>query len=265
MSRKAENISIVFIGAGNLATQMALAFLKQEGIDITQIYSRTEKSAKELADKCKCAYTNDILDIRNDADYYIYAVKDDALGELIDNISIDTGIHAHTAGSVPMRIFEKKRTNHGVFYPLQTFSKNKSVRFDNIPIFMEANSDEALRNLTHLAQKISSKVTTCNSTQRQAIHLAAVFCCNFTNHLFNIADNILKSNELPFEYLLPLIQETVDKLQTLSPTDAQTGPAVRYDKNVISKHLKALENMPNEQTIYELLSKNIHKTNKLTN
>ncbi len=253
--------TVIFIGAGNLATQTALA-LKEKNIPILQIYSRTEESAKSLADKCDCNFTTNIQEISNQADIYIYAVKDDVLPELIENNPIKTGLHVHTAGSVSIDIIKGKKDNFGVFYPLQTFSKSKRVKFDNIPIFVEANSEVNLSKLKKLGECLSNNVIECDSTQRQSLHLAAVFSCNFTNHLYSIAADILEKNQLSFEYILPLIKETVNKLDVLTPNEAQTGPAVRYDTTVIDKHLKALSKMPEEQHIYELLSKRIYEAKK---
>lgn len=250
--------TVIFIGAGNLATQTALA-LKEKNISILQIYSRTEESAKSLAEKCDCDFTTNIQEISDQADIYLYAVKDDALPDLIQNNPVRQGLHAHTAGSVAIDIFKDKKDNFGVFYPLQTFSKSKQVKFDNIPIFVEANSEENRATLKMLSECLSNNVVDCDSKQRQSLHLAAVFSCNFANHLYSIAADILKNNQLSFEYILPLIKETVDKLEVLTPEEAQTGPAVRYDTTVINKHLEALSEMPEEQHIYELLSKRIYE------
>lgn len=253
--------TLVFIGAGNLATQTALA-LYNRGFQILQIYSRTETSAKSLAEKCNCSYTTDISQINKTADIYLYAVKDDALAELIERNPVSTGIHAHTAGSVDISIFENKKPNYGVFYPLQTFSKNKSVIYENIPIFVEANSNENLTVLESLGRSLSCKVEHCDSNQRQSLHLAAVFSSNFTNYMYQIADKILTEHQLDFNAILPLIHETTEKLNTLKPVEAQTGPAIRYDTKIINKHLDALKNMPEEQELYALISKMIFNSVK---
>jgi len=256
-----NKLSVALIGAGNVATQTALA-LQEKGISILQVFSRTEQSARTLAEQCNCSFTTDTKAISPEADIYLYAVKDDALPSLIRQINITKGIHIHTAGSVPISVFEGFRQNFGVFYPMQTFSKSKQVKFDNIPIFVEANSAQNLEVLDGLGKKLSNTVIHCNSAQRQALHLAAVFCCNFTNHLYKITDDLLKQSNLPFEVMLPLIQETVDKLRYLTPAEAQTGPAVRYDTTVINKHLDALKEMPDEQALYTLFTERIHDAAK---
>jgi predicted short-subunit dehydrogenase-like oxidoreductase (DUF2520 family) len=256
-----NKLSVVLIGAGNVATQTALALQAKE-VSILQVFSRTEQSAHLLAEQCNCSFTTDTNTISREADIYLYAVKDDALPSLIRQINVTKGIHIHTAGSVPMSVFEGFRQNFGVFYPMQTFSKSKQVKFDNIPIFVEANSAQNLEVLSGLGKKLSNTVMPCNSEQRQALHLAAVFCCNFTNHLYKVTDDLLKQSNLPFKVMLPLIQETVDKLHYLSPAEAQTGPAVRYDSSVINKHLDALKEMPDEQALYALFTQRIHEATK---
>ncbi len=251
-------MKVVVIGAGNLATQLGL-HLKQSGCDILQVYSRTEVSAKALGNLLYVAYTTDITKLSPEADIYIYAVADDILPELIKQMPVVKGLHVHTAGSIDMSVFEGSKENFGVFYPMQTFSKNKKVNFFEISIFVEANTDSNLQILRNLASQLSEKVIDCDSKQRMSLHLAAVFSCNFTNHLFHLASNILKKNELDFKLMLPLIDETIEKLQVLTPAEAQTGPAVRNDQTIIDKHIEALKNMPEEQKIYKLLSENILK------
>jgi predicted short-subunit dehydrogenase-like oxidoreductase (DUF2520 family) len=251
-------MKIVIIGAGNLATQLGLN-LKKRGCDIIQLYSRTESSAQALSELLQAPYTTDITTISPEADIYIYALKDDILPELIKQMPVGTGLHVHTAGSVDVSVFKGIKENFGVFYPMQTFSKNKRVNFSEIPIFIEASTDADWQILRELASQLSDKVIDCDSKQRMALHLAAVFSCNFTNHLFHLASNILKENELDFKLMLPLIHETIEKLQFITPAEAQTGPAVRNDQTIINKHINALVDMPEAQNIYKLLSENILK------
>lgn len=253
-----QSSKVVLIGAGNLATQLAHALL-ENGHHIIQVYSRTEQSASALATQCSCTFTTALNEILPQANYYIYSVKDDALPELISAVNSDFGIHMHTAGSVDMSVFTQSKSNFGVFYPLQTFSKNKSVKFDNIPIFVEANSDANLRKITLFAGSLSSKVIPCDSKQRMSLHLAAVFSCNFTNYLYQVAAQILEENKLDFNLVLPLIEETTAKLKHLSPVEAQTGPAVRNDQLTMNKHVEALQDMPALASLYKLLSNNILK------
>ncbi len=251
-------MNIVVIGAGNVATHLAEA-LKNAGENIVQVFSRTELSAKTLADKLRTAYTTDISNIERNSDVYIYALKDDALAEIIEQMPTKNGIHLHTAGSVPMSIFAQKKTHFGVLYPLQTFTKSKKVDFANIPLFIEASDDKTEKTLHDLAQKISKKVYCANSTERGRLHLAAVFACNFVNHLFAIADELL--GDVPFSELLPLITETVAKAQTMPPKDAQTGPAHRGDTATMEKHLQLLASNKAWQTIYRNISDDIMRCN----
>lgn len=257
-----QQASIVIIGAGNLATNLALALI-EVGHVISQVYSRSEESASVLAQKCASTYTTNINDIFSQADSYIYAVKDDALPEIIQSVSVHSGLHLHTAGSVDMSVFSGSKASYGVLYPLQTFTKNKPVKFDNIPIFVEANTENGLQKLHQLANSLSNEIIDCDSTQRFAFHLAAVFSCNFSNYMHQVAARILAENNLDFKLLLPLITESVAKLQQLTPAEAQTGPAIRQDKVTMNKHLLLLSEKPEEYNLYQLLSNSISRKNKL--
>lgn len=251
---------IVFIGAGNLASNLAKAFFDQQ-IKIAQIYSRTEDSARTLAEIVEADYTTTIENIITDADIYIVALKDDALTELMPRIIAgkENALMAHTSGSLPISIWPDSVKRKGVLYPLQTFSKQRKVDFRNIPVFVESNnaSDNAL--LKELAGRVTDKVCELSSEKRRQLHLAAVFANNFTNHMYALAEKLLKQSDLPFDYILPLIEETEKKVHLLSPKEAQTGPAVRYDEKIINKHLELLSNEPEMQDIYQLISKSIHR------
>jgi len=252
---------LVFIGSGNLATQLALV-LSEKGYPVLLVYSRTEESAAALAGKINCPYTTDITLLDARADVYICALKDSALQAVLSQASFHDKLVLHTAGSVPMDILSEYTANYGVFYPLQTFSKSRPVDFSNIPVFIESNSPENFSVVKSLADSISNVVYEADSEQRKKLHLAAVFACNFTNHLYAIAAKIVKENgDFPVEVLLPLIDETAKKIHALSPLEAQTGPAVRYDKNVIDKHLEMLNSDKDVQQIYDLISKHIYTVN----
>lgn len=247
---------ITFIGAGNLATNLALE-LYEKKIEILQVYSRTEDSAKTLAEKVKSEFTTDLRKISAKADLYIISVKDDALHWVTENLNLGNKLVVHTAGSVPMSVFERNFENYGVFYPFQTFSKEKKVAFAEIPIFLEANSGENRKILKQLADKISTKVQFVNSDQRKITHVAGVFACNFTNHLFAIAEEILNKHNLGFNVLQALLSETLKKALTNSPKIVQTGPAVRNDEKVMNEHLAMLRENTTFAEIYSLLSKSI--------
>lgn len=259
-------MNIVIIGAGNLATQLGLA-LKDAGQEVVQVYSRTEESAKLLADRLSCAWTISTNDILEDADCYIFSVKDSVLELLITEVckKISKGTFLHTAGSMPYDIFKAKVKCYGVLYPLQTFSKERKVDFKEIPIFIEGSTVEAYRRLQMLAELLSPKIYPLTSEARRYLHLAAVWACNFTNHCYTIAQDVLEREQIPFEVLLPLINETARKVNEVKPNKAQTGPAVRYDRNVIEKQINLMESSPLQQELYKLLSKSIHKMNSNKN
>lgn len=249
---------IVMIGAGNLATQVAIA-LQQSGNEIVTVYSRTESSAQQLAQKLACSYTTQLNEVATNADLYLFAVKDSALSEVLAQMPSTSGVWAHTAGSMPLAVFEEvHHAKCGVFYPLQTFSKERNVDMSVVPIFIEGCSDDVSSYLITVAQTLSSHVYNANSTQRRGLHLAAVFACNFTNHMYHLAAEILAEQELPFEALLPLIYETATKVTSMTPQEAQTGPAVRYDENVINKHISLLQDNRLKE-LYTSLSNNIHR------
>ena len=253
---------IVFVGAGNLATNLALA-LREKGFSIAQIYSRTETSARTLADRVQAAWTTDLEKLIPDADLYITALKDTALVELLPEIvkGREGRFFVHTAGSVPIDLWKTVPglEHYGVLYHMQTFSKARRVSFENIPVFIEAGTAEDTEILTKIARTFSRNVQAVNSAQRQALHLAAVFACNFANHCYTLSEKILAENGLSFDVMLPLIEETTAKLRQLSPRAAQTGPAVRYDTNVMDKHIATLSGHPELQTLYRLMSRSIHR------
>ncbi|MDD4198958.1 MAG: DUF2520 domain-containing protein [Paludibacter sp.] len=246
-------MKVVFIGAGNLATHLSRA-LQQAGEQIVQVYSRTMTSASELATLLNVPYTTNLDEIITDADVYFYAVSDDALESLVQLPLASNAIHVHTAGSVSMDVFIGKKSNYGVFYPLQTFSKTKQVDFKTIPLFIEASSPEVEAELFKIAHKVSEQVYRTNSEQRLKLHVSAVFASNFVNHLYQIASDVVKSANLPFEVLKPLILETAEKVMFLSPEQAQTGPAKRNDQGVINKHLETLDEHPALKKLYQDLS-----------
>jgi predicted short-subunit dehydrogenase-like oxidoreductase (DUF2520 family) len=252
-------MNIVMIGAGNLATQLALA-LKEAGQNILQVYSRTEIHAQELAVKIGCAWTHHIDEISKKADIYIISVKDDAIDRIAASVcgNSQDAIFIHTAGSVPMEIFKDHATHYGVLYPMQTFSKNRHVDFRPIPCFLEASDTQTMEQLHQLAGSISDNVELADSEKRKKLHLAAVFACNLTNHCYRLAERVLETEHIDFRLYLPLIHETANKVSTMSPKDAQTGPMVRYDTGVMNRQLELI---PDERTrqIYRLMADSIHE------
>lgn len=254
-------MEIVLIGSGSVATHLGLA-LQSKGITIKQVFSRNPANAGNLAKKLQTSFVADISDLYMDADIYIYALKDSALKSVLRKMNIPNGIHVHTAGSIPMSDFEGFTSKFGVLYPLQTFSIQKEIDFSNVPICIEACSAEIQQTLIDLAKLLTDKIYVVSSENRKKLHLAAVFACNFTNYMYDIAGQILEDSGLEFEIIQPLIVETANKVKTLSPYAAQTGPAMRFDEKTISRHLHMLNRFSNLGKIYNLLSKEIYKRHK---
>ena len=250
---------IVFVGAGRLATNLAVA-LKEKGHRIEAVYSRTRESAEALASLVGCPAVTDIRQLPQEADAFILSVKDAVLADLIVQLADgrEGQTFFHTAGSVPMSVFGSHR-RHGVLYPMQTFSKERRVDFARIPFFIEGSEPETLQMAHRLAASVSSEVHELDSEARRFLHLAAVFACNFTNHCYALSAEILEKHGLPFSVMLPLIEETARKVEALPPRQAQTGPAVRYDENVIEAQKQLLADTPAMRDIYDLMSKSIHQ------
>ncbi|MFI3240267.1 MAG: Rossmann-like and DUF2520 domain-containing protein [Bacteroidales bacterium] len=248
---------VVILGSGNVATHLVAALAKY--VDIVQIYSQTVANAQKLADLIGCSnYSNQIGDIVADADIYLFIVKDDAIAMLANQIKVDnpTALFIHTSGSVSADVFANVSSNYGVLYPLQTFTKGVDVNFAEISIFTQGNKPESKLIVDKLASYLTTKVYTADSELRRKLHIAAVFACNFANHMWDIADGIMQREELPFDVLLPLIQSSIDKIKRITPHDAQTGPAVRGDKEITNKHISMLTGAESE--IYKLISENIY-------
>lgn len=252
-------MKVTLIGAGNLATQLGKS-LKKAGVIISQVYSRTEDSARTLGELLEAEWLTDIKALRDEADIYIFSVKDSVLCELISEVCKSRGdkLFLHTAGSMSMSCFEGKALRYGVFYPMQTFSKSKDVDFERVPVFIEGNSIETEDVIRSLANKLSQRVIRLSSADRKYLHLAAVWACNFTNYCYTVASDILGEHGIPFDVMLPLINETTEKIQKISPKEAQTGPAVRGDRNVMSKQLELMNGKEDLQELYKMLSREIN-------
>lgn len=252
-------MKVVIIGSGNVATHLSLAMASLEGIEICQVYSPTEAHAEILAERLNCDFVTNPTQIRKDADVYLFALKDQALETVIRAVPANNGLWLHTSGSMPMQVFAGYTERYGVLYPLQTFSKSREISFRGIPLFIECHREEDKNCLEDLARRLSGKVCELSSEKRRSLHLAAVFACNFTNHIYALAEEILAKEGLSRDYLFPLIDETAAKVHELPAQEAQTGPAIRYDENIINKHLGMLADDPDVQTLYRLLSQSIHK------
>ena len=251
---------VVLIGAGGLATNLGQA-LHEAGHELMAVYSRTMQSARLLADKLGCKATNDLGTLPLEADVFIVSVKDAVLDTVISQLAKgrEGQLMVHTAGSMPMALFEGKTRHYGVLYPMQSFSKERQVDFNDVSIFLETSDEQSLATLKVLANSISPKVYELSSEERKYLHLSAVFACNFVNHCYALSAEILERLGLPFSVMLPLTDETARKVHQLQPKDAQTGPAVRYDQNVISMQNQLLADQPEMQQIYELMTKSIHQ------
>lgn len=250
---------IILIGSGRLATHLGPA-LCRAGHEVLQVYSRTQKSAEALATLTKSEAVTDLEQVVHDADVYICALKDDVLPTLLPSLckGREEALFLHTAGSVPMDIFQPYARHYGVLYPMQTFSKERQLDFADIPVFIEADSATTFSVVEALASSVSHTVTPLSSDDRRYLHLSAVFACNFVNHCYDLAGMLLEEHGIPFGTLLPLIDETARKVHELSPREAQTGPAVRYDQAVITRQSQLLKGLPKD--IYDLLSQSIHQT-----
>lgn len=255
---------IVILGAGNVATHLSLA-LNKSGYDIQFVYSKTLNSAKNLAQKVNANFTDDIKKIPGNAEFYIISVKDDAIVEIIRHLTIESGAVVHTAGSISMNIFEGLYKNFGVIYPLQTFSKSRNLDFSEIPICVEANNSDLENKLFNLSECLSKNVSVVDSEKRKMLHLAAVFACNFVNHMYSVATEILGDANIPYDFLKPLIKETATKALDSDPRKTQTGPALRNDQNVIQKHIELLKAYPEFENIYKFVSESIYKLNQKNN
>jgi predicted short-subunit dehydrogenase-like oxidoreductase (DUF2520 family) len=246
--------TIVFLGFGNVNFHLIITLYKHNKDSVIQVYNRSKINLnKELS---KIPFTTDLSKIK-EADLYIIGIPDDAIAAFSETLPLKNKLVVHTSGSVSMEALSK-RNRKGVFYPLQTFSKNREVNFNTIPICIEAKEEADLELLTNLGNSLSEKVVEIDSDERSKLHLAAVFVNNFVNHLYAIGDDILGNNELSFDLLHPLIEETASKVKTLSPSEVQTGPARRGDQKTIEKHLHLLKEGP-ESELYQQLTESLMK------
>jgi len=247
-------INIVILGGGNVAYHLTNALLQNSAVNVVQVYNRSIEKINTF--KNSTSITNNLSDLK-DADIYILAVSDNAISELSSALNLKNKLVVHTSGSMAMEEL-KSVSNKGVFYLLQSFSKERKIDFSTVPICIEAETDADLQLLETLANLISKNCYRINSNQRASMHVAAVFVNNFVNHLYHIGHEICEQNKVPFEILLPLILETANKITTLPPLKAQTGPAKRNDTKTIEKHIAMLNK--NQQEIYTLLTKSIFNT-----
>lgn len=232
---------ISIIGRGNVATHLYKAF--KDKVDVIMV---NPHSLEEID------YKSELI---------LISVTDNAIKEVAGNLKPSNALIAHTSGSIPLKELEGVSDNIGVFYPLQTFTKGVDLDYSQIPVFIEASSQENIEKLRFYASLFSNSVAFADSGARKKLHLASVFACNFTNALAGIAQNILKDTGIEFKTMLPLLKQTINKLDSLSPKEAQTGPAARGDSKVIESHLEMLKDSPHLYQLYDILSKIISQSN----
>jgi predicted short-subunit dehydrogenase-like oxidoreductase (DUF2520 family) len=252
-------MNVSFIGSGNLAWHLAPA-LDNTDFAVKEIYSQNSKNAAALVEKLYQAKTKPTLDFSiSPSKIFIIAVPDDAIAEVVQQLKLPpNAILVHTSGSQPLSLLASGPTAHtGVFYPLQTFTKAKKIDFKELPIFVESEDSQVQKVLLKMAKAISKKVNKVSSADRKALHIAAVFASNFTNHMLAIAEDILDKHKLDFELLKPLIVETVNKSLSIGPEKSQTGPAKRGDLQILDNHYEFLKSDEQVAEIYKLVSQHI--------
>lgn len=246
-------MDIVIIGSGNVAHHIAHALSKQNKSAI-QIFARNQKEVEAIGKSAEIPYSTTEL---APADLYLLCVSDRAIEDVSKWITNPNALVAHTSGSMPMESLVGPYRK-ACFYPLQTFSKTKELSFETVPIFIETQHEKDFKMLEDLAQSLSQFVEKADYEKRKYIHLTAVFACNFVNHLYARAKEISDSQSLPFSYFIPLMQETLEKINHLDPKDAQTGPAVRGDTRVLQLH-EALLQSPSQHKLYRVLNESIEQ------
>ena len=255
----AEQLTISFIGSGNLAWHLAPA-LDNAGFVVKEIYSPNHKHAEALTGRLYQAEVKTSLDFStSSSSVFIIAVSDDAIEKIATEIVLpDEAFLLHTSGSQSLSILEFAAIeNIGSFYPLQTFSKNKKVDFKTVPIFIESNNEATEKTIMTLGKAISNHVKKISSEERKALHIAAVFASNFANHMLTLSKDILLTNNLSFDLLKPLIQETLSKALAVGPEQSQTGPALRGDLEILDQHFDFLQDDDKLAELYKLISQNI--------
>ena len=243
-------IKIILLGAGNVGHHLSKAFNKSTEIDLVQWYSRD--NSKVSYNDIDTEIINDLSKIKS-ADIYVISISDSYVGEISEKLNVSEKLVVHTSGSLDLSIIDSKN-RRGVFYPLQTLSKNKEIELAKVPICIESENNKDLVLLETISKYIGCKTYKIDYNQRKILHLAAIFSNNFVNHMFTIAKEILDDKNLDFNILKPLINETVDKIHKLDPENAQTGPAIRNNNEIILNHIKTLKK-DDHKKLYELMTK----------
>ena len=253
---------ISLIGAGRVATHLGCVLLKR-GHEIVQVYSRDVNHAEALASGISADAVSDITHLITDIDLAIIAVSDQAISQVIEQLSnvLKDVLIVHTSGSTHLKVLTQHHARSGVFYPLQTFSLEREVDWANTPLFVEAVESQDLKFLNTLAQSLSQRVYQYDSEQRLSLHLAAVFACNFSNYCYDMAKQVVDAKQVDFSLLYPLILETAKKATEHDPRQVQTGPAMRGDQNILNMHQQMLVDSGREdlQQCYQMMSEQISK------
>ena len=253
---------ISLIGAGRVATHLGRVLLKR-GHEIVQVYSRDVNHAEALASGISADAVSDITHLITDIDLAIIAVSDQAISQVIEQLSnvLKDVLIVHTSGSTHLKVLTQHHARSGVFYPLQTFSLEREVDWANTPLFVEAVESQDLKFLNTLAQSLSQRVYQYDSEQRLSLHLAAVFACNFSNYCYDMAKQVVDAKQVDFSLLYPLILETAKKATEYDPSQVQTGPAMRGDQNILNMHQQMLVDSGREdlQQCYQMMSEQISK------
>ncbi len=251
-----ENLNMVLVGAGNVATHLGRAWHKA-GVKVLQVYSRTQSMAVLLAEELGAEAISDTRKIMLSADVVVFSLRDNSYAEVLQGLNFGNTLLLHTSGSLDMQILTYCSSQIGVIYPLQTFNKHKALNISSAPFLLETLHAKDMHVVERLAAMITDNILHVSSNQRAALHVSAVFSCNFVNYLYSVAEELLMESGMSFDVLRPLILETAHKVMTVLPSKVQTGPAVRKDTSIISKHLKNLENNPEYRELYKNLTEKI--------
>ncbi len=258
MATKPQNTPrIVLFGAGNVASQLGKS-LVANGHNVVQLVGRSHENAAKLASILQCEFTTDVNQVDRSADLYILAVSDLVIAEIAKDLKPWHGLVVHTSGSTPIEVLTPVGPRHGVFYPFQTFSKHRDINLHDVPFCIEAADPNDLGILSDMANSVGGKPIEMISKQRQILHLAGVFSCNFVNHMLAISQMLAEENDFDFKLLQPLVVETIEKALKGDPLNAQTGPAVRGDSETIKKHVALLSRIDDDlRDLYLALSTSI--------
>jgi predicted short-subunit dehydrogenase-like oxidoreductase (DUF2520 family) len=249
--------NILLIGSGNIATHLALN-IDKEKYHIVQVFGRSKENTELLANKINSDWTIDASKIEK-ADITIIAINDDSIKTILTSLPNNPTVH--TSGSTNIDVFKGYFEDYGVLYPLQTFNKDVDLDLRTVTFFIEANNQKFQRDLNELSNSFSQNTQLLNSHKRKQLHIAAVFSCNFSNHMFVIAKNLVEKENINYSVLLPLIKQTLSKMENLNPQDTQTGPAIRNDNLIMQEHINSIKE-DNLKEIYYLISQNIIQGNE---